>query len=385
MSKRHSIIAIILLFAIVLSLSACSLTPRNDKGFITNMQKGLEARWKISTKSSNPLIQIVMQKEQYTKLVNTELKAIGDISAYKFEDKELEALANQYYAALQNQLEGIKYYDTNESKYIELFGRLGLGNRERIICKLYDDYGLTVSEKYSEVFSELVSEGRMLLEMDKLTSDGFVLESIGGSNYEFVITNTSDSDLSNVKIEFNFYDDNNVLVDDAISFIDSWKAGSTNQCSIYVKNDFTKAEARISFTANNSLSTEFFPVECVRKTKIEITLRTSLPCSATYSSNSKILTKCTVSSFDYDISNWNAGKATVELKISGKKTYDAKSNSYSRAVKIGWKLYDENGNVVDSGIFHSSQIRVGETFSGISDNAYKIAPGSYTLELLNVT
>ena len=86
----------------------------------------------------------------------------------------------------------------------------------------------------------------------------------------------------------------------------------------------------------------------------------------------------------HEIGYWNNGKASVNLKISGKKTYDADGDNYSRSCNVGWKLYDQSNNVVDSGTFYSSQISVGEVFRESSSYVSDLGVGTYSLELLDV-
>lgn len=394
MKNRHSIIAIILLVAMVLSLSACGSAPLNDEGFIKNMQKGLEARWKISNAQPDTYNSNTEKKESYIKCVNAELDAIGDISAYTFENPELKELAEMYYQALQSQLEGIKYIGADDNKFNQIYGQEGYYNRARVICRLADDFGLTVSNNYASNLDDFVSAGRVRLELDEqvkamegIISGDVVLESLGGTNYECVITNNTTYDLSEAQIEFNLYNDKGVLVETVTAYMNSWKAGSTNQCSVYIGKEFTKAEARIKLYSNSIydyLTTEYHPIEYVNNMIINITLKTSLPAEISYTSYKTVTTRCKVTSFDYEIGYWSDGKASVELKISGTKTYDEKGDSYSRGVEVGWKLYDSKGVVVDSGTFWSSNIKVGESFKDASNYASDLAPGDYTLEILNV-
>ncbi len=394
MKNRHSIIAIVLLVAIVLTLSACGSVPLNDEGFIKNMQKGLEARWKISNASPDTYSSNTEKKTDFTNCVNAELNAIGDISAYTFENPELKELAEMYYQALQSQLEGIKYIGADDSKFTEIFSNQGYYNRARVICRLADDFGLTVSSKYASNLDDFVSAGRVRLELDEqlkemegIINEDVVLEALGGTDYECVINNNTDYDLSEAQIEFNLYNDKGVLVETETAYMKSWKAGSTNQCSLYISKEFSKAEARVKFYSNSIydyLTTEFHPIEYVNNMIINITLRSSLPADISYTSFRTVTTRCEVTGFDYEIGYWSNGKASVELKISGSKTYDEEGDSYSRAVEVGWKLYDAKGVVVDSGTFWSSNIKVGESFKDASNYASDLAPGDYTLEILNV-
>ena len=394
MKHRHSIIAIILLVAMVLSLSACGSAPLNDEAFIKNVQKGLEARWKLTDKEPEQFSSATEFKQTYTGYVNAELSAIGDINAYTFEDDQLKELAEIYVNALNSQLEGIKYYGSDDNKYTQMWSTDGYYQRARVLCKLVDNYGLTVSKNYESALDELATNGRVMLElddqvqaMDNIITGDIVLESLGGTNYECIITNDSKYDLSGAQIELNLYNDKNVLVDNATAYLNSWKAGSTNQCSFYIKNEFTRAEVRIALYNNSIydyLTTEYHPIEYVNNMIINITLKTSLPTEISYTSYRTVTTRCKVTSFDFEVGYWNDGKASVTLSISGNKTYDEKGDSYSRGAKVGWKLYDSKGNVIDSGTFTSSNIKVGETFTDASSYVNKLAPGDYTLEILNV-
>ena len=64
--------------------------------------------------------------------------------------------------------------------------------------------------------------------------------------------------------------------------------------------------------------------------------------------------------------------------------YDADGDNYSRSCNVGWKLYDQSNNVVDSGTFYSSKISVGEVFRESASYANQLNVGTYTLELLDV-
>jgi hypothetical protein len=59
---------------------------------------------------------------------------------------------------------------------------------------------------------------------------------------------------------------------------------------------------------------------------------------------------------------------------------------YSSTCVVGWKLYDSEGYIVDSGIFYSPKIAVGEKFRDEVEYAWDvIKPGEiYTLVISNV-
>ena len=73
------------------------------------------------------------------------------------------------------------------------------------------------------------------------------------------------------------------------------------------------------------------------------------------------------------------------IYFSGEKTYDISGSGYSRAVQVGWKLYDSEGYIVDSGTFYSPAIAVGEKFRNEKQTIWNIIkPGeTYTLVISN--
>ena len=53
-------------------------------------------------------------------------------------------------------------------------------------------------------------------------------------------------------------------------------------------------------------------------------------------------------------------------------------------MKIGWKLYDSEGYVVDDGTAYGSSIKQGEKFKNCTSTIRSLEPGSYTLEIMSV-
>ena len=117
----------------------------------------------------------------------------------------------------------------------------------------------------------------------------------------------------------------------------------------------------------------------------KIVLKTSLPKTLSdYYYNGKLNKQVSVTEFRYvcDYSSYS-NDCDVDFYFSGQKTYDS-NPSTSSYCPIGWKLYDGNGYVVDSGTCYSSSIFVGERFRDAKDWVYNLRPGqTYYLELIN--
>lgn len=96
-------------------------------------------------------------------------------------------------------------------------------------------------------------------------------------------------------------------------------------------------------------------------------------------SSTNTITKIT--NVTYEVSGDN-----LYIYLTGEKLYDSKSSSYSRACKIGWKLYDSEGYLVDSGILYTDALRTGEKFKNAKVYCWDVIDTSltYRLELVDV-
>lgn len=113
---------------------------------------------------------------------------------------------------------------------------------------------------------------------------------------------------------------------------------------------------------------------------VKITLRTSLPTTiSSYNYSDKIESSAVISDFTCSVNN-----STVDISFTGEKTYDIEGAGQSRSIKVGWKLYDAEGYVVESGTASSTSIKMGEKFKNCEDRIYSLDPGEYELEIMNV-
>ncbi len=102
---------------------------------------------------------------------------------------------------------------------------------------------------------------------------------------------------------------------------------------------------------------------------------------ADFSYSGKTTSAVKISNITYEINDND-----LYIYFSGEKTYDVEGNKYSRACVVGWKLYDSDGYIVDSGTFYSPNIAVGEKFRNEKAYAWDvIKPGeTYTFVISNV-
>ncbi|MBQ9976668.1 MAG: hypothetical protein IJP16_09155 [Clostridia bacterium] len=113
---------------------------------------------------------------------------------------------------------------------------------------------------------------------------------------------------------------------------------------------------------------------------VKITLKNSLPTTiSNYSYSNKLEST-------YRITDWSytSTSTSATVSFSGQKTYDINGSGQSRAVKIGWKLYDSEGYVVDDGTAYGSSIKENEKFKNCDASLYSLEPGTYTIEIMSV-
>lgn len=70
------------------------------------------------------------------------------------------------------------------------------------------------------------------------------------------------------------------------------------------------------------------------------------------------------------------------IYFTGEKTYDSEGSKYSQSCKVGWKLYDSEGYILDSGMFYSPNIAVGEKFRNEKECAWDVIKPGETYKLV---
>ena len=140
---------------------------------------------------------------------------------------------------------------------------------------------------------------------------------------------------------------------------------------------------KISAVLPDGTKSEFTVV--IKKATVKVELRDSLPKKLhEYGYDDEIETTVKVTGFEYEVSDYtHSEEQTITLYFSGEKLYDEDGARNSSSCKISWKLYDEDGYVVESDTCYSSDVAEGEKFRKAKDYVFDVLPGKYYLELLN--
>ena len=282
---KKGIIFLLLSLTLAVSLCGCGSTSgsssteanvsvedekKTDADFIVNLGKGLEARWTLTDSeeySSEALEKMSLAEYQKadTLFVNAELDAIGDLSEYEFEDQELKQLAETYMRGLELQKEGIQYRGTTEYTKQQQTWELGYNYRAVCMTDLYNEYGLTVDEKFQDVLDDFVAQSSTAKKtiavqeyVDELPNQVEYIKDEEKSDewstyYKAVIENTTDYEIDSLEIEIDFLDASGVVIYQTSDYLNNIKAGGKVQSSVYYDSsvgDFESMELR--FTAYNN-------------------------------------------------------------------------------------------------------------------------------------
>lgn len=103
-----------------------------------------------------------------------------------------------------------------------------------------------------------------------------------------------------------------------------------------------------------------------------------------YSGVNKRISSHIVSEFRYELKKASDGTYYGHLYFSGNKMFDINGSGQSRTCRVGWKLYDTNDNVIDSGICYTAAVAENESFIDASSSIFNLHSGTYYLELIDI-
>ncbi len=87
---------------------------------------------------------------------------------------------------------------------------------------------------------------------------------------------------------------------------------------------------------------------------------------------------------DYEFVKRSNGNVDLKLSFTGEKTYDSQGANHSGTCYIGYKLYDPEGYVLQSGTISTTSLSEGEKFRNAEKTFYDLIPGEYKLSLIDV-
>lgn len=384
-----------LTIAVLISLCACGTAKKeiekNDDGFLTNLKTGLEQRWDKTSQLADTYTSNSAEKTDKLALINTEKEAIGNLSEYTFADVSLKELAEQYVAALDSQIEGLKYLGSDDKQFRRLYTEAGYFARADIISQLVFEHGFQVDSKYTDTLNDLLDDAEvytrektMMNALEEMTLAGVTLKATDMYTASLSLTNPLGMDISDISMNLLSLDKEGGRLDTWTEYFEKWSTGETRVISPYISEEADHYQLYFSyFSSATGIEWNTTPAEVIYQPfdpGVEFVLRTELPADFTPSSWYSRAT-CHVTDFWTELSYMDGGKSAFILHIAGSKTYDVKGNDYSRSCSVSYRVTNEDSSTVyDTGTFYTDELKVGQSFTDCNTYVDGLTPGTYYVE-----
>ena len=167
-----------------------------------------------------------------------------------------------------------------------------------------------------------------------------------------------------------------------------WSSSNTSVAKVSSTGKVTGLKAgKATITAKISYGGKTYSRTCAVTVK-KATVKINLPATPkTLNERSydgeRIYQTYSVTGITYTVGDEYNGSCDVKIYFSGKKTYDYRGSGQSDYIGIGWKLYDSEGNVADSGNCYTPGLAMGETFKNAEEYIWDLPVGTYTLKILD--
>ncbi|MCG2728795.1 MAG: FxLYD domain-containing protein, partial [Acetobacterium sp.] len=232
--KKYVILCLVIsLFSLLLLGCQNASSASIDEQFMKSMTKGLEARWAISTDPSNANIAngTTEHRAFNTKMVDAELSELSQYEDKEFENAALQALAMEYIGLLNTQKDSLEDVVSDFDKYNEIW-MAAFNKRSQLIEQFVNNYGLKVSDKYTETLNDMMknSENVTAAEQEKsaiqamLSAMQFEIvdDSSSWKKYQTTAVNISGTDFTNFSLTINLMDGEGAILGTTYASVANW-------------------------------------------------------------------------------------------------------------------------------------------------------------------
>lgn len=232
----------IIIFSITVFILSVSCENISDERFITDMSSGLNSRWSYQSSVDEDKF----NKESMEKCLYKEYEAVKKYKDMTFKNKELYVWVNKYIVSLEDSIEYLSFYGTDEwtSKYLN-----GTYN-DRVesiyaINKLSD---LTIEDDNLSSFADVNRDGEIVYNVRKwLNSVEFTEEKDDFDGvfryYSSIVENTSSINFSYFDFTVSLISDG-IIVDTVTASVDSWNSGDKIKFEFYSEKSFDEMDVK---------------------------------------------------------------------------------------------------------------------------------------------
>jgi hypothetical protein len=233
------------------SSSSSSEEKVYDSDFMSDLAKGLEARWELVDNTTDDT---EMTAAHYKEALNKELEMVKEYKDKKFADSILQEYAISYINELNN---GIQVADTlgADSFYetwpahqnqrtkilndINSIQEIPVTNKETLNQLLAQGKEVEAENKKVEAINNLVSGFEFQLNEEK--SDEYY------KYYSAVAENTTGYNISHLSLNVKLYDENDVNIETNYAYTDDWTPGEKTQFEFSTSETFSTVKLNVDF------------------------------------------------------------------------------------------------------------------------------------------
>jgi len=217
-----------------------------DKDFISALEKGLDARWKLTDAVE---VQDI-SKSDYKSFIKAELSEVESFSSKKYKSTFLQESAIAYINSLKKQNATLKYY--NDSDFQDKWDK-AYNDRNAILVKIDKKYPLKVDSKYKSYILELRRSGsKTNKDNAQTTALNNLLKSVkfnkgnddGSGYYEYTATveNNTGYNIKSFSGVVKLKDSSNVTTDTQYVNAENWNKNEKIMLKFTTDKDFKSYE-----------------------------------------------------------------------------------------------------------------------------------------------
>lgn len=215
----------------------CGLDERTvDEKFMESLAKGLEARWVLTEAKEENIL-----KSDWESYFNAEYNVIKDYKDQTFVDQNLEKWAKKYIDSIEESIESLAYYGTNQ--WEQKYHNGAYHNRSISLYNIHEISPVPVSSENQDNLLGILSDGEaigMIRPLLEKVSFKEVENSYGWKTYQAVIENTTTLNFSYFAFDVDLIDEDGVTIATEYAMVENWESGEKVRFEFSTDEEFVE-------------------------------------------------------------------------------------------------------------------------------------------------
>lgn len=256
--------SIAILLAIMIAAFACAgCTPQpqadegpnyQDQAFLTDLGKGLDARWTLVDQDEENNPDEANSSEKLESYIQAELDCIDGYSNAEFEDSQLHELAISYINVLNESMKAAESYSLSDTNSLLAWNNV-YSDRVIILKDLASNYAIPVSNAHQSNLKDIVADGKAAQQTEdndaaiQQLADSIVFtfntDEFGIVTGTATAVNSTGLNLKSVIFDVQMYDASGVRIESTTTSANNWNDGETIVLNAYVSSNTIPATVKV--------------------------------------------------------------------------------------------------------------------------------------------